>query len=375
MFDEDEKKQLASDMREDADNAQEKVSTDENNITTSSRNSHNIEYSQSEVSFETKKGESASVKVSKVVDSVEDDKTIVSTTTTEKIDGKKVDSTTTTVELEHYNVSLGYHKTTKVFGTEHKDTARGETVTHTNSEVTQAEGGALREVADVYLSGNSVENKKVTEELNKKGELVRSETHSFGRNSYGTSRTDGKEIYGDREETRKTMEVQAKNAKDGYYVTVNAINKDKGEEFGAVNNSKTGETYARLEGNKGVRIRVDTAGNIAGEECDSSGNKVRDLSKKELKKELKKARRDADKYIKEVTESKNVEEYLETVPFTVAQESKGSLGAVFNGPINNNAYGEAKRRKADEYAKRVDDDRKNTTDLIALKRMQEIKAR
>ena len=369
MIEDDEKKQLAEDMKADAENVYV-----ENGIKTSSRNREDYKYSQSEASFETKKGESANVKISRTVDSINPNNTIVSTTTIENIDGKKNHNSRTSNELEHYNVNSGYRKTTEVYENNTRETSKGEVLTHRTSKVVQSEKGAVGEVVDnSYVSGVNVDNSETVTYINKKGKVTASKTHTFNQNSFSTSRFDSSVNYDNVENVKKIMQTQARNAKDGYVVLVEAINGDK--EFGAVLNSKNGETYTRMDGDKAVQVEVDKNGNVSGAKFNANGIKVADLEKKEIKKELKKMRKNADNYIEKVSGSKNIDEYLKTVPFTTQQESTGSLGAVFESKINDSAFEQAKNKKNQEYGARVGEKTSVGTEQLVLQKMQELRGR
>jgi hypothetical protein len=342
----------------------QQTTTTENGITTTT--TKRTDYSFSESTYETEhKGSTYSVKTNKTVDSTNPENNMIFTTTVLNVDGKKIDYIETVTTSDKFNINSGYQHSTKTIKRTENSYKNGnpKTVTTTRSESTLHETGSIN-----YSFGGrgQATNSKTTtseEHYNKKGELTDHKTSTEVSTPSYSSISHNKTSY-DKEDIKKYMQAHA-NVYNGYlHFSLESndfyANKQNGE-----------ETYTHQKGEKITEIRVKKDGNISGGIYNSNKEKLKNLSDKELKKELQKARKETDKRLKKLTDGdiKNVEEYMASIPYAPGYDVKISLGDYFENPLPQN-FDQIKENFSQTYQERFEASKSGSTSTLAAQQMR-----
>ena len=350
------KKELSQVMKSDAAEAGVAVSqseTDNNKVT------------EFKVSDE-KKGVKYDVTVNRYVD--EDEKNI-SITTKSKIDGKEQDVSEEEIVFERYDVSAGYSK--EEIGKRYVDTTDKKGVLKTSEETRVDKKYQEASVARSSLGENDANlSEKITnvkKYFNRKEGVVAEKIHTEENKAGWTSVSD-RSVKFKGDETKEDLSIYVYRDGRGHVETrLEAFNNN--ELFVANKSEKRGENYSSKKGDVTTSVTLNSSGELSGGVSDNE-KIIKQLSQKELKKELKRMREKADRYAQELSD-KDFNEYI--------QEFSSDLDPVvikkfYTG--NEKLAKRIKERRKEEYDERFKDRSNNTLpEQIALRKMAELKGR
>lgn len=345
----------------------------ENGITTTTTRLNDYEFSESTTTSQTNNN-TYNVQYSRTIDKQDPNNNMVHTTTVLDIDGKRTDYYKAETTSERYNITSGYQSTTSSTEREETSYRNGNTkyIKTTKQETTTSEYGAVR----TALGGqgeNVTEHIKTTEEhYDKNGNLKRLEIANETSTPSYSSKTVGYTTY-NKDEIKDFIEAQA-NVYNNYISEFSLESPD----FSAYKKGNI-ETYRHTKQTNNTEIRVDNKGNLTGAiYSNTDGSVVQPLSEEELKKELQKARHEADKRIQKLTEDKytTIDEYMASVPTANTYNTEISLGAYFDTPLPSN-YSEIRDSTEQRYQQQFDNNDKKTTptSLVAQQYMQNLRNR
>ena len=344
------REELAKEMKEDSKNAHAVVDKLED-----------YKCSTSEKSAQ-KHGATYDVRVSKTVDNVNN---TVSTTIVENANEENKDTYNFKYEREAFDTYKGYSKRVKTAEVVETTNEKGEVKTweRTDTEKEYNDPSALCE----YVGNNKpFEHEKSSNEklYFDEGECVKIEKHDEQKSpSYAKRFDEVKKT--NKDGVEETILANAYRTENGQNVYVGAM---KGEDEFSASRSENGEaTYSSKKGNKTTEVRINANGEISGEKNNSG--EITELSEKKSKNIFRKLGRLADKYIRKVSDEKNVDEYVNSVPNI--ENNNCSLGAYFDNKINMNEVNQIQEGRKDDYQERFENKSSISAEEVAIEKMAE----
>ena len=299
-----------------------------------------------EATDEKQKGRtSRTVKVERSVSEVSDEVALESTTINEETRrGRKVTTSRDHTEARH-DISSGTSITTEE--TERTDIRRKSGAPRIEIEETERslyrEDGALARTAGYDYEMTTFSSSSMKDKYNKKGRLKASESHAEVVSSSKTIKHDENFRFsfdGEREAevgigdperygVKKGMMAWAEASKYGVELEVENINRNM--TFTGKINTNGYESYLTNKKGIGIEVSVNNEGS-SGYRVDLSTGEKEGLSTNQLRRELKAARREADRVISRVTggQINAVDEYMYGIKGAEGRGEKAPLGYVFD---------------------------------------------
>lgn len=333
----------------------------------------NYHYTSAEDKVSTKKGEHQ-VKVSKTVDLVDESKPIISETVSHKFQGKKQETSNTKVTIDTYSDIGGHRTQTTEFG--HEDTyydknkKKIKTMVESTSEKTENAGdGALADTVDKTSAYHFGYNRVKTTTFNKDETVSSIRSHEENRSTSSNSQTD-EYTEMKKDEVKKCLRAEGNSAR----IVVTAIENKKKKDFFAERTAKGEEYYLNTTKSKSVQISVKD-GKMSGKsfKLDESGQNVvseKELSQKQLKKELKSMRKEADQTVAKVSSAKTADEYLSAIP-APSSVAQVNLSDIFHA--DQKTLKEKMSEVKVKQQPQVQEHASVTAEQILQRKMQEIK--
>ena len=268
-----------------------------------------------EAKLKTSKGEHT-VNVSKTIHKNNEEEIVVSQAVSHEFKGKGEASREQEVKIDTYNTNDGHSTQTATFSSNYTYDKKGnwkKVVEVEKTHTTNAQDGAVG-IASGSAKPVEYGSENTTVTTYDKNQGVSSvRRNQTVQTTQGNSRTDEYSEYKNGE-LERTMRVQANAA--GY--TIKAIEANKKEFTASVSNDGSAR-YIRSEKNKTTQVSVSAEGQVSGERLTMDGNgenvvKTEELSRKELKKELKSMRKEADETLEKVRSAKTDKERLDAIP-------------------------------------------------------------
>jgi len=295
----------------------------------------NYQYTNAEESFKTKAGEHQ-VKVSKTVDELDERKPIISETVSHNFQGKKQDSSDTKVTIDTYSTIGGHRTQTTEFSHDSayydKNKKKIKKMVEGMNENTVHEGdGTLNSVTGKTEAYSYGQETVKTTTFNRNDTVATTHFHSETTGSY-PHKEDSYVEYTDYEKgaIKKEMRAEANSAR----LVVQAVKKKK--EFFAEVTAKGKEHYLKTQKGKQYDISVeDGVASGKQQKLDKSGQNIvseKELSQRQLRKELKAMRKEADETVAKVSNAKTTGEYLNAIP-TPAKVAQVGLSDVFDADM------------------------------------------
>ena len=293
------------------------------------------QYTNAEESFKTKAGEHQ-VKVSKTVDKLDERKPIISETVSHKFQGKKQNSSDIKTTIDTYSTIGGHRTQTTEFSHDNtyydKDKKKIKKMVEGMSEhTTNASDGTLAisgDKTDAYSFGY---DRVKTTTYNKDETISSIKQHETTTSSSYNSQTDA---YTEMKkgEVKKSLRAEATS----HRMVIRAIENKKNKEFFAEVTAKGDERYLKTQKGKQYDISVED-GIASGRKqiLDKSGQNIvseKELSRKQLKKELNAMRKEADETVAKVSNAKTAEEYLNAIP-AQSKVARVGLSDVFDADM------------------------------------------
>lgn len=344
------REELAKEMKEDSKNAHAVVNELED-----------YKCSTSEKSAQ-KHGATYDVRVSKTIDNVNN---TVSTTIVENVDGKNKDTYNFEYEREEFDTFKGYSKrviTAEVIETTNEK-GEVETWERTDAEKRHIDPRAVSE----YLGNDVVfEHEKISKEKHyyDEGECVKIEKHDEQKSpSYAKRFDEVKKT--NKDGVEETILANAYRTENGQNVYVGAM---KGEdEFSANRTEDGGKAYLSKKGDKATEVRMNANGEIRGKK-DNSGE-ITELSARKSKRLFKKLGRLANRYIRKISDEKNVDEYVNSVPDV--ENNDRCLSEYFDNKVDMNEVNKIQEGRKDDYQERFENKSSISAEEVAIEKMAE----
>ncbi len=270
---------------------------------------------------------------------------IVSTNTNEKEQKGRTKKYKTEYVVEGYNLTAGYHKKEDVKETAEKRRKSGilKYSEEENSSTLYTESGATDHTMGKEFTAESSNHYEEKIKYDRKGRYKKAESHKEIHSIGAGIRRDNIEKYNynedgstrvglgnsDNYEIKKAFSVSAKS--ENGVGQVDIISDKKQEKFLASIESNGHESYETLDKEHLTKISIKGKEKI-GFEINIEDGAGRELSRRELKKELKIARMKANNVVRKVTKGEitSVGEYFASVAEAKVNGTMPKLGAIFD---------------------------------------------
>jgi hypothetical protein len=307
-----------------------------------------------------KKGTTTTVEVEQVVDT-DYNSTIITAEKTNK-EGTKKD-TIREHTIKTYDTSSGYTETNKISSKSVTYSKKQHYITEeirNNYQAYTNQSGALAQARGFTGTKHHATSETTINHLDKKGNFTHQEYHYKDTETETRIDTVSEYSRSKKDELKKQMRITATAAKIG-------ISNTSPKRIFSATITPTGEHYNSTKGNSSIDIKIGSDGQISGQKFVYTDNKheTKELSHRQLNKELRKAREQADKTIKQVTEAKNLQELTDNIPSPLNIGRTMSLGETFNRG-NAEVYAQSTEKLAKDYQQRQEQDKLSTLDADTI---------